>query len=98
MPTYTIRREVKFEVTIEAPTEALALEDAKDWGPGDWGYEDEEITSMGEAPAGTRPDYTLNLRGVEHEHDYDNEDTGGCIYCDARPPATSASTQEGGAS
>lgn len=89
MPIFRIERTVTYTADIEAPTSEIAIAQTKDWSNSDWGYEgdaDVDTVSMGKAPAGTRPDFTVDLRGVEH--DFDDEDTGGCIYCDERPPAT----------
>jgi|GEM_PF-7126961 len=86
MPIFNIRRTVEYTAGIEAPTAEIALAEVRDWSDSDWnGPDDDEVVCFGVAAAGSRPDFTVDLQGKPHEHDFDDEDTGGCIYCDAKP-------------
>lgn len=90
MPIFNVMRNIEYTAAIEAPTEELAIAAAKTWTDGDWGTPNEdEVVGLGISSA-VRPDYTVNLQGQEHEHCFDDEDTGGCIYCDAMPPTQEA--------
>ena len=88
MPVFVIQRQITYSAYIEAPAADLAVAEAKEWSESDWaGDRDDDTYSLGVASAGSRPDFTMDLKGREHDHDFDDEDTGGCIYCDA-PPST----------
>lgn len=91
MPVFKVSRTVEYTAHIEAPTEEIAVAEAKTWRGADWGWEDEQVYSEG--ASAERPDFTVDLRGQAHEHEYDDEDTGGCIYCDAMPPDSAEEAQ-----
>ena len=88
MPVFKVIRTTESEAFIEAPTAEQAVAEAKTWSRFDWSDENEDVYSVGTTKE--RPDFTVDLRGQAHEHDFDDEDTGGCIYCDEPNPADQA--------
>lgn len=97
MPVFVVVRTTESTAYIEAPTAEIAVAEAKTWSRHDWDedFHGTQVESMGVTKE--RPDFTVDLRGTEHEHDFDDEDTGGCIYCDERPaPASGDTSQPGG--
>ncbi len=86
MPMWIVKREIEYCAIIEAPTQEAAVEAAKGWEENEWGAAHEDTTTgYGKPYTATRPDFTVDLQGKPHEHFFDDEDTGGCIYCDALP-------------
>jgi hypothetical protein len=86
MPKFKVRRVETQELVVEAPDAAAAkhVDDLPEYA---WGYKDETIVVVGAASEDEFIDVTVNLNGVEHAHEFDDEDTGGCIYCDEPAPA-----------
>jgi hypothetical protein len=94
MPKFKFRRSVYQELVIEAPDATAASEYAENLSSYEWGYENEEFSYRGKAADADTIDQTVDLRGVKHEHEFDDEDTGGCIYCDEPKPVEEVQADE----
>lgn len=86
MPKFSIRRTETQELVVEAPDARTAAWWADEIPSYDWGYADERIRFLGPADVDAVIDVTADLQELRHAHAYEDEDTGGCIYCDAPAP------------